>query len=209
MRSIIPKSSILLGCLLYLCFGNINAQDKLLQVPEILRTRLWADNEPHTIWGHNITMLSGEKYSRYRRANVGEFTTLGYQTLEQILDSLQGKAELENWTEEELINKNRNYVENAPGGRLMIFISRYDESQANTRWYFVILRDKNDEKILEKPLEYQAPETPEGLGWWNYYEFLIPQRIEKPFYVYLNNKTSRHLTDFRFLVQPNDKNLPK
>jgi hypothetical protein len=73
----------------------------------------------------------------------------------------------------------------------------------------VILRDKNDQKILEQDLEYQAPETPEGLGWWNYYEFLIPKPVEKPFYVYLNNKTSDHLTDFWFLVQSIEKKLPK
>jgi hypothetical protein len=71
----------------------------------------------------------------------------------------------------------------------------------------VILRDYEDEKILEKDLEYQAPQNPEGLGWWNWYEFLIDRKVDMPFFIYLNNKTSDHLTDFRFLVKPIERQL--
>jgi hypothetical protein len=176
------------------------AQQNLSQVPLEMRNKPWLDNEKQLIWDHTVTMLSGQKFTRYKHMNVGEFTTVGYQSLDQILDSLERKAWKESWTEQKVIEKTRYYTENAPGGRLMFFISRYDESQANTRWYFVILRDSADRKILEKDLDYQAPNNPEGLGWWNYYEFLIGKNIELPFYVYLNNKTSDHLTDFRFLI---------
>ncbi len=181
------------------------AQQDLSQVPLEMRDKPWLDNEKHQIWEHTVTLLSGQKFTRYKHMNVGEFTTAGYQSFEQILDSLEQKADEESWTEEKIIEKTRYYTENAPGGRLMFFISRYDESEANTRWYFVILRDSNDREILEKDLDYQAPNNPEGLGWWNYYEFLIGKNIELPFYVYLNNKTSDHLTDFRYLINTSEE----
>jgi hypothetical protein len=185
----------------------VNGQQDLSTVPLEMRDRPWLDNVPHVIWEHSITMLSGQKFTRYKHMNVGEFTTVAYQNLDQILDSLQIQSEKELWDEERLMEKSRYYTENAPGGRLMFFISRYEESEANTRWYFVILRDAKDQKILEEDLRYQAPQNPEGLGWWNWYEFLISENVSLPFYVYLNNKTSGHLTDFRYLVKPLEKSF--
>jgi len=188
-------------------YNPVAAQHKLLEVPEIMRNKLWIDNDEKIIWDHSITMLSGQKPTRYRHSNVGEFTTLGYQSPEQIGQFLKDKASTEGWSDEMLTKEIIRYQELAPGGRLMIFISRYNQTKANTRWYFVILRDANDEKFIEQDLQYQAPETPEGLGWWNYYEFLIEQPVEMPFYVYLNYKKSEHLTDFRFIIKSPENKL--
>jgi hypothetical protein len=182
-------------------------QQDLSIVPLEMRDRPWLDNVPHTIWGHSVTLLSGQKFSRYKNMNVGEFTTVAYQSLDQILDSLNKQAEKDQWDEEKIMEETRYYTENAPGGRLMFFISRYEQSVANTRWYFVILRDADDQNILEEKLQYQAPQNPEGLGWWNWYEFLIKKNIDLPFYVYLNYNVSDHLTDFRFYVKPLERKL--
>jgi hypothetical protein len=196
-----------LTLLLCLVSFHLSAQDKLNDVPMELQTFRWLDNTPYQIAGYEITMLSGETFTRYRNQETGEYTTMMYQGLEQILDSLNAKAEREQWPEERLRQKAAWYAENAEGGRIMFFISRYDESEANTRWYFVILRNEKDEKLLERDLEYQAPEVPEGIGWWNYYEFLIDRPVEFPLYVFLNNKNSQFLTDFRYEIKPLERPL--
>lgn len=190
---------------LILCIGSASGQNKLLSVPEEMRNRPWLDQEEHLIWDHEITMFFAENLTAYRHMNVGEFTTLAYQSPDQIIQNIKDQAVKEGWGEEALKQKISFYEESAPGGRIMIFLSRYDEEEANTRWYFVILRDANDQKILEQKLNYQAPETPEGLGWWNYYEFLLNERIDLPFYVYLNKYDSEFLSDYKFKVSLPDE----
>jgi hypothetical protein len=170
------------------------------QIPLVMRERPWLDDQPHMLFGHQVTMKFGEKYTIYRYNNTGEVTSVGYQDLQQTIDSMKVQAKIENWPAQELTDTLEYYRTNAAGGRLFIYLSRYDESQANTKWYFIILRDEKENKILEKNLAYQAPQTPEGTGWYNYYEFLIDKEIQLPFYVYLNNKTSNHLSDFKFFI---------
>ena len=186
--------------ILFLTGLAANAQQKLLMVPEEMRLKPWLDREEHIIWSHTVMMIFGEKFKKYRHMNVGEFTSLGYQSPEEIKEQIHLMARKEGWKEEKLHQELQKFEDEAPGGRLYLYITRYTESEANTRWYFVIIRDAHDDKITQIWLDYKAPEVPEGSGWWNYYEIRIDKPVSPPFYVYLNQNITGHLSDFKFLV---------
>jgi len=171
--------------------GSINPQ---------LTERPWIDKETRIIDGHSITQVFGETPEVFRHTNLGPITTVSYQSPEQVTDSIKETAIKTNWSESELDEKLIYYSENAPGGLLNIFISRGDESRANFKWFFVIIRDKEDQKVTEINLDYQAPQLPEGNGWWNYTTIMIDKPVQVPFYVYLNDKLSDHLSDFKFEI---------
>ena len=198
MKKILLLLIVLLGL-------NTVAQDKLLQVPEEMRMRPWLESEEHIIWDHSITLVFGEKVTAYRHMNIGEFTSLAYQSPAQIADSVNKLAVQENWTEEKLQSELTRYLKEAPGGRIFLYLTRYNESDANTKWYFIIVRDEHDEKVLEQQLGYQSPEMPEGDGWWNYYEILLEKKVPMPFRLYLNKNVSPHLSDFMFRIRSVNK----
>ena len=177
-----------------------SAQQKLLMVPEEMRLKPWLDREEHIIWNHSVMMIFGEGHKRYRHMNVGEFTSLAYQSPEEIAEQIHMMSREEGWDEEKLHQELQKYEDEAPGGRLYLYISRYTESEANTRWYFVIIRDEHDEKVTQIFLDYKAPEVPEGSGWWNFYEIRIDKPVSLPFYVNLNKNITSHLSDFKFQV---------
>jgi len=171
--------------------GNINPQ---------LTERPWVDKETRIIDGHSITQVFGETPAVYRHTNLGPITTVSFRSPEQVADSIREIAIINNWSESELDEKLDYFNKNAPGGLLNIFISRADESRANFKWFFVIIRDKEDQKVTEIDLDYQAPQLPEGNGWWNYTTVMIDKPVQIPFFIYLNDKQSNHLSDFKFEI---------
>ena len=56
---------------------------------------------------------------------------------------------------------------------------------------------------MEIELEYQESQLPYANGWWNYTVVYLPEKVEYPFFVYLNDKQSQHLSDFKFKVEKN------
>ncbi len=165
----------------------------------------WLDKETRIINDHAITMIFGERPTNYRHMNLGPITAISYQSPGQIADSIKNVAGKENWSDKDLQEKLDYYTSDAPGGIVNVFISRGDEDRANFRWFFLIIRNKVDKKMTEIYLDYQAPQLPEGNGWWNYTSVLIDKPVEMPFYVYLNDKQSNHLSDFKFEIQPVNK----
>ena len=93
------------------------------------------------------------------------------------------------------------YKNEAAGGAVQLFITRLTESRANFRWFFIVIRGEDDkEKIMEIDLEYQASQLPDANGWWNYTNILLPNEVEFPFYVYVNDRQSQYLSDYKFMV---------
>lgn len=179
------------GCLTAQSIGLINSS---------LTEQPWLDKETRIINDHAITLVFGERPTKYRHMNLGPITAISYRSPAQVEDSIRELAGKESWTEEELNEKLSFYKDKAPGGIVDVFLTRGDEDRANFKWFFVIIRDKNDEKVTEIYLDYLAPKLPEGNGWWNYTSVLIDKPVEMPFYLYLNDKQSNHLSDFKFEI---------
>ena len=187
--------------LLLVLFALISSTMFSQVINEQLTEKAWLDEEPKTIFGHKVTMIFGEPAGRQATINFAPITTVAYKTTEQLIEKTKKIAEKENWPEEKTKEEIGIIEEEAPGGRLYIYITREHENRANAKWFFVIFRDLKDKgKITEIDLPYQAPELPEGKGWWNYIEVNINKVLPNSFYVYLNDRQSNQLSDFKFLI---------
>lgn len=88
------------------------------------------------------------------------------------------------------------------GGVLEFYITRYEQSLANLKWYMIIIRDEEDkEKIFEHKLEYQSSELPEGNFYWNYTTIDLPQNVHPPFYIYVRDRNMEMLYSTRFFIE--------
>lgn len=198
MRSI----KIISSCLFLFLFFNTHteAQEKLLEVHHEFWQRPWLDRHPHELWGYRVTMMFGEKYAQDRYSNVRQTTGMGYQDLDATIDSLRQQANMERWPADSLENRMKWYLEHAPGGRIFIFIARYDEDAADTRFMYMAVNGPDDRtQLLRTELPYQAPELPEGYGWWNYIEVPVATELPYVFHAYLKRTTQVNpVAGFRF-----------
>jgi len=166
-------------------------------IPEALTERPWLDHSTHLLFGYKITKVFGERPAEQRHSNLGSITSMAY------LDKAQLISELDSLdiSSEEKEKRRQQFEDQAAGGAIRLFIARPSESRANFKWYFVVIRGTDDnEKIMEIDLDYQASQLPDANGWWNYTTVLLPQKPKLPFYVYVNDKQSQHLSDFKFKV---------
>lgn len=168
--------------------GEINKQ--LTQKP-------WPDKSEHDIYGYRITQVFGDQRIYYRHSNLGSITTLAYLDQQQLLNGVDTLMLSEEKKDELQVKYNKE----AEGGAVELFITRATESRANFKWFFIVIRGEDDEeKIMEIDLKYQASQLPDANGWWNYTTVLLPKEINFPFYVYVNDRQSDHLSDFKFRV---------
>ena len=183
-------------------FFFITAFSTAQEINPVLYEKTWLNNETRYINGFAITKVFGQMPHAPSAYNFLPVTSVSFKDLTQLKDELTKTAETEKWS-----NKNRDrqlmqLEQNARGGEIEIYITRYDEEYANFKWFFVILRGMDDKrKLWEKELGYQAPEMPYEKGWWNYKKVQIPVELKPPFYIYLNDKSSRYLSDFKFRVE--------
>ena len=196
------KAKLILTALLMglIAFESISQED-ITKINPVLTEKPWLDKNVYTINGYDILQVFGERPSKYRHMNFGPTTSIAYSSLNDLLFEVDEKGKVENWSKEKINEKKNLYKETARGGALDIFISRYNESSANFKWFFVIIRNEKDTKISEIQMGYQAPEMPEGSGWWNYKRIFLDKDPGLPFFVYLNDKLSDHLSDFKFEVK--------
>lgn len=186
--------------LVLLSISHIFSQEFIGNINPTLTEKPWLDKEVKIIDGYSVEMIFGENPTKYRHLNYGPITSIAYHSLDWILKELDSLAATDNWTDEKKKNEIMKYKEQAKGGVVDVFITRYEEGRANFRWFFIILRNEKDKKINEIQLDYQAPELPQGNGWWNYKRVPIPIDLSLPFFVYLNDKQSTHLSDFKFEI---------
>ncbi|MCK5857341.1 MAG: hypothetical protein KAG64_07620 [Bacteroidales bacterium] len=94
------------------------------------------------------------------------------------------------------------YKKEGIGGELEFYITRYEQSLANLKWFMIIIRDEDDkDKIFEQKLDYQAPEMPDGNYFWNYTSIKLPNNIHPPFYVYIRDRNMEMLYSTKFLIE--------
>ncbi len=176
------------------------------EIDSVLYQKTWLDQETRIINGYAVTKDFGNLTRNPAAYNFLPITSVSYKDHDQLLKELREMAQDKNWSEKELQEKTLALLDGAPGGQLQIYISRYNENEANFRWFFVIIRGEDDKgKLWEKEIGYQAPRNPYERGWWNYTTLNIPFELEAPFYVYLNQKNSKYLSDFRFHIEKIDE----
>lgn len=150
-------------------------------INEQLTERPWLDHSEHDIYDYRITQVFGERSSPDRHSNLGSITNIAY------LDP----AQLEN-----------KYGRQAKGGAIELFLTRATESRANFKYFFVVIRGEDDKgKLMEIDLDNQPPQLPEANGWWNFTLVLVPDVVKFPFYVYVNDRQSQYLSDYKFKIQ--------
>ena len=200
------KAKLLLSALLLALISSYAiSQEDILTLNPVLTEKPWLDRDVKIINGYSITQLFGEQPSKYRHMNFGPITSIAYSSLIDLKSEIEEKGKANNWSKEEIEKKKAALEENAIGGAIDVFISRYVESRANFKWFFLIIRNEDEKKISEIQMGYQAPEMPEGNGWWNYKRILLEKNQGLPFFVYLNDKLSDHLSDFKFEVKVNSE----
>ncbi len=167
-----------------------------------LYSRVWLDNETRVINGYEITKIFGQLPNNPSSYNYSPITAVAYQSLDSLEASFREVASSENWEPDVLETNVENLRNISLGGQLQIYLTRYDEDRANFRWYFVVLRGADDKgKLWEFDLPYQAPQNPINNGWWNYGTIEVPVSLPDSFFIYLNDKKSGYLSDFKFRVE--------
>ncbi|MCF8347346.1 MAG: hypothetical protein K9G61_00915 [Bacteroidales bacterium] len=191
------KKTVLVFSLLLMA-AVITAQE----INPLLYEATWMENESRDFNGYRITKIFGELPDNASTYNYSPLTAIGYKPLTMLEDNFKEVAEAAHWTEEQLTENLNNLKTKDAGGQLQIYLTRYTEDRANFQWFFIVIRGEKDKgKLWEYDIPYQAPQVPVQLGWWNYTTVDIPIELPDKFYVYLNDKKSQFLSDFKFLVE--------
>ena len=191
------KKTVLVFSLLLMA-AAITAQE----INPLLYEATWMENESRDFNGYRITKIFGELPDNASTYNYSPLTAIGYKPLTMLEDNFKEVAEAAHWTEEQLTENLNNLKAKDAGGQLQIYLTRYTEDRANFQWFFIVIRGEKDKgKLWEYDIPYQAPQVPVQLGWWNYTTVDIPIELPDKFYVYLNDKKSQFLSDFKFLVE--------
>jgi len=172
--------TLFIACLIALPVSLKAQITDITKINEQLTERPWVDKSEHQIYGYTITKVFGERPAHQRHSTLGSITNLAYLNSDQLKEK-HGKE--------------------SPGGAIELFLTRTTESRANFKWFFVVIRGEEDnEKLMEIDLEYQASQLPDANGWWNFTVVLLPEEVKFPFYIYVNDRQSQHLSDFKFMV---------
>lgn len=186
---------------------SLTAQEDV--VPKVLLTEAsWNDGTTRVVFGHPTTLMFGAGNTSPIHASMSSITNVGYLSLSQSLGIL-GKEWKAEQVSSDVANRAADSIRKAaPGGYVHLYIERIHENRANLQYFFIIIRDKNDKTVYTKYFPYQAA----GLAgirstWWNYVVTEIPVEVEYPFYIYVNDKQSEYLSDFKFRIE--EEILPK
>lgn len=172
-----------------------------LRVDEDLRVKEWTDTETIEVFGHPITRVFGETYERSEPRNYHiPITNVGYKTLDQLIADTEKKAEKKNWSDERLNTEIENLKSGAPGGRIYVYIERRENDRANGKYYFIVLRNGDEEEFFRKSFSNQPPEFGDFGFWGNLFTADLPKPPPMPFLVYVHDRKSEHLADFKFKV---------
>lgn len=165
---------IILSIILTTLLIPVFAQESSQQINRQLTFKTWVDGETRDINGYRVTRVNGADYGSSRNSSTGMITSIAYHNA----DEDNSKAFLE------------------------FYITRYEQSLANMKWFMIIIRDENEkEKLLEQKLDYKAAEMPEGNYYWNYTKIAIPPNIHPPFYIYIRDRNLPNLTSFKFKIE--------
>lgn len=192
--------------LILILFGfTLTAQ---IPVDRALQNMQLYEGSVYVTYGHRITLLFSEL--EYQQG-IGVFpkTNIAFLNYRQLMVLAQDTAKKEQWDEKRYLQSRDYFKQNAKGGRIILYVERYNQYNTNNKLFFVVIRNKKDEKIWE----YQLPPRPADLVTSDVFSnwAFIDIDIELPdeFFVYVNNKTTEHLSDTKFLIQKNAAPLVK
>lgn len=198
MKKLSYISALLLASALTCSFLQLSAQEP---VSEELRIKEWIDGQTITVFEHQITRVFGETYDKNSIRNYHiPITNIGYKDLGQLMDETRQTAKSQEWPAEKLDEALQNLETNAKGGRLFVYIERRENDRTKGSSFFVILRDSADEEFFRSNVDNSVPEFGDFGFWSNYFEVDIPNEIKYPFFVYVNDRKSGNLSDFKFEV---------
>jgi len=159
---------------LAIAFLSLNVFSQSNEINEALTFKTWVDGESREINGYEVMRINGADYGNQRNSSHGMITSVAYHDADA--------------------NHESAYLE--------FYITRYEQSLANMKWFMIIIRDQDDdEKVLEEKLDYKAAEMPNGNFYWNYSTLPIPETIQPPFYVYIRDRNIPNLTSFKFKIE--------
>lgn len=159
---------------LLLGLGFISFGQSLNEINRELTYKTWVDGEIRNINGYEVRRVNGADYGGTRNSTTGMITSIAYHDA----------------------------VSSAEKAYLEFYITRYEQSLANMKWFMFIIRGSDDnEKLWEHKLEYKSSELPEGNFYWNYTTVPIPDNIHPPFYVYIRDRNIPNLTSFKFKIE--------
>jgi hypothetical protein len=191
---------IITTMLFLLAASVLSAQEGIVPA-DLLIDQRWQDGEMRTIFSHPTTQEFGQRVNTELYQNVGEVTNVGYYSLNQVLENVGSKWKLRRVDSETAQNTVDSLRKTAPGGYVYLYIERFLENRANLQYFFIVIRDKNDKQVYTKYFDYQAASvTATRSTWWNYVVTEIPVELEYPFYIYINDKQSQFLSDFKFRI---------
>jgi predicted nucleic acid-binding protein len=191
------KKLILLTFFLYGLF--LSAQS---QIDPALKNMQLYDGSVYVTYGHRITQVFSELTFNM---GVGVFpkTNIAYLSYQQLIVLMQDSSKRENRSQEDYIAARNNLKTHAAGGRIILYIERFDLYATNNKFLFIIIRDKNDQKIYEYNLPARPAQLVTGDVFSNWAFIDIPVALPDEFYVYVNHKMTDYLSDTKFLVQTN------
>ena len=170
-------------------------------ISDQLRVKRWIDGQTVNVFGHPVLRVFGATYNQHTIPNNHiPVTNIGYKDPEQLKNETRQRAKAENWPETKLSDELKMLDSVAPGGRLFVYIERRDNDRVRSNYFFVVLRDKNDKKFYMSNVPKRTPEFGDFGFWSNYFVMDIPVKVEYPFFVYVNDRKSVNLSDFKFEI---------
>ncbi|MFA6404093.1 MAG: hypothetical protein WCX31_21075 [Salinivirgaceae bacterium] len=178
------------------------------QVDEALKKMQLYEGSTYITYGHRIT----EVFSVLEfHLGVGLFpkTNIAYLNYQQLILLMQDTAKNEKWSEERYIATRNRIRTDAIGGRIILYVERFDQYETNSKMFFIIIRDTNENKLFEYNLPYRPADliTTDVFSNWAYININVP--LSESFNVYVNNKLTDKLSDTNFLVEQNAAPLQK
>ena len=187
-----------------LCVANVLISQ---EINPQLYSKTWLDNETRLIDGYNIQKIFGELPNNPSTYNYSPITAVAYKNLDSIKNDFKKVAEVEKW-ESKILEENLSKLDSSsPGGQIQVYLTRYNEERANFQWFFIVIRGVDDKgKLWEYNFPYKFPKNPTNNGWWNYTTVEVPIELPDSFYIYLNDRKSEFLSDFKFFIEKSKTN---
>lgn len=178
------------------------------QVDEALKRMQLYEGSVYVTYGHRITELFSELDYKM---GVGLYpkTNIAYLNYQQLVLLMQDTAKREQWSQEKYKAARARLKQQASGGRIILYVERFDLYQTNNKLFFIILRNEKEEKFFEYNLPYRAADliTNSLFSNWAVIDLKVP--VPDKFFVYVNHKMTEHLSDTKFLVEQNAAPLQK
>ena len=174
------------------------------QEDQALYTRIWSNGQSVEIFGHDVLRIFGEDYDRTSDNNLFiPITNIAYQTLDQLIEDVNEEAKKSSWNEKKVNKETNKYKQIAHGGAIVLYIQRNNQDAANTKWYTITIRDKNEKELFKKTLNWQVPNMEDFNQWSNTAYIYIDIPLSIPFYVYVSELQMENIDDYKFEITKN------